>query len=327
MAFLKSLGRLLLAGFVLLLLWGSAVEPRFLLDVQIHDAPIPELPTSWEGRMVALLADLQVGMWWDNTRMVEKAVARALDAGPDLILIAGDFVYKPDSTVVREAVALVAPLTRGNAPVVAVLGNHDYSLTKPDDEPREELAAYLAAELEGAGITVLENEAIAVGAGGEAGLWIAGIGSEWAGRNRPLDALSAAPDGAVHIALMHNPVAFREMPAASGVLSLAGHTHGGQVRLPVFATESWLDIARPREVVADGWAADSIGAPGNQLYVNRGLGFSAVPVRIMCKPELTLLTLRRSESVSPQDATEPGEPDIEEPGSQDDPGGGEPGGM
>ena len=309
MTVLKSLAGTLLAVFLVLILWGSAIEPRFLLDIQMQDAPISALPTEWEGRQVALLADLQVGMWWDNTEMVEKTVARALNAEPALILIAGDFVYKPDSAVVREAVALVEPLGASGIPVMAVLGNHDYSLAKEDDRANENLAAYLASELEAAGIMVLENEAVPVadGAGG-AGLWVVGVGSEWAGRSRPEAARARVPVGAAHLVLMHNPVAFRDLPAGSGGLTLAAHTHGGQVRLPLTRSASWLDIARPREVVADGWAADSIGAPGNSLYVNRGLGFSAVPVRIRCRPELTLLRLVPGEAVSAEDVPQSGHP-------------------
>lgn len=293
MTALKQLGAMLLGGVVLLVIWGAAIEPRWLLDVETHEAPVPDLPPSWEGGTVALLADLQIGMWWDNVGMVRKAVAAAVDADPALILIAGDFVYAPDSAVVREAVSLVRPLTAAGVPVVAVLGNHDYSAMKEDSEVREDLARYLASELDAAGITVLENEAIAIDApGGGAPLYVAGVGSEWVGRSRPGQALAGVPADAATLVLMHNPVAFRELPAGTG-LALAAHTHGGQVRIPLLPSESWLDIARPREVVADGWAEEGIGEEGNRLYVTRGLGFSAVPVRIFCRPELTLLTLRR----------------------------------
>lgn len=323
MRVLKWLGGILLALLLLGVLWGSAVEPRFLLDVQTHDAPVPDLPASWEGRRVALLADLQVGMWWDNTGMVRKTVRRALEADPEVVLIAGDFVYKPDSAVVREAVALVAPLAGAGVPVVAVLGNHDYSLDREDAPAREDLADYLTSELEAAGVTVLENEAVEVGAaGGGPGLWVVGVGSEWAGRSRPAEAAAEVPEGAPRVVLMHNPVAFRDMPAGDGALTLAAHTHGGQLRLPFLPSESWLDIARAREVVADGWAADSVGAAGNHLYVNRGVGFSGVPVRIRCQPELTVLTLRAAESVPTDDATEPGEPEQGEGGSAAASGGG-----
>ena len=130
MSALKWIGGVLLAVIVFLLVWGVAIEPRFLLDTQTHEAEVPRLPSAWEGRTVALFADLQVGMWMDNTGMVERAVEEALEADPALVLFAGDFVYKPDSATVRKAVALVRPLAEAGVPVVAVLGNHDYSMMK-----------------------------------------------------------------------------------------------------------------------------------------------------------------------------------------------------
>ncbi len=300
MTVLKWIGASLAGLLLLLLVWGVAIEPRFLLDVRSFDAEVPALPPAWEGQTVALLADFQVGMWLDNTGMVKKAVDEALEADPALVLIAGDFVYKPDTAVVREAVALLQPLVQAGVPVVAVLGNHDYSMMKDDSEIREEIADFLSSELEAAGVTVLENESIAVAApGGGAPLQVVGVGSAWAERSQPAAALSGVAGTAPRIVFMHNPIAFRDLPAGAGALTLAAHTHGGQIRIPMTPSESWLDIARSREVVADGWAADSVGMPGNRLYVSRGIGFSLVPVRVFCRPELTLFTLRAAHGSVP----------------------------
>lgn len=274
------------AVMLCLAIWGL-VEPRILLDVREEEAIVPGLPEAWEGRTVALLADLQVGMWLDNTDMVRRTVRRAVALNPALILIAGDFVYHADSAVVRQAVDLVRPLSDSDTRVVAVLGNHDYSLSGPEDDPRGDLADYLVAQLASAGVTVLENESTSI-----EGLHVVGIGSDWAGRARPAVALGGVPAGSPRIVFMHNPISFREIPAHDAPLALAGHTHGGQIRVPMTPSESWLHIARQREVIADGWGEDGIGAEGNRLYVNRGLGFSLLPIRIRCRPELTILTLR-----------------------------------
>lgn len=298
MAALKWFGGVLLALVLLLLVWGSLIEPRFLLDIEHFDAEIPNLPAEWDGQQVAFLADFQVGMWGDNDGMVEKAVEEILQTDPALVLIGGDFVYKPDSATVRKAVGLVRPLGEAGVPTFAVLGNHDYSVAKEQDPVLEDVARYLVDELEAAGIQVLENEARAVP--NRAPLQVVGIGSVWADRSQPDAALASVPAQLARIVFMHNPVAFRNFPRDAAPLTLAGHTHAGQVRLPLLPSESWLDIARPREVVADGWAADTIGAPGNRLYVNRGIGFSLVPVRIFCKPELTYFTLRQAGARMPE---------------------------
>lgn len=280
------------------LIWGTAVEPRFLLDVRRTEASLEGLPAAWEGRRIAVLADLQIGMWLDNVRMVRRVVRTTLDARPDVVLIAGDFVYRPDSSVVREAVELVRPLGDSGIPVFAVLGNHDYALSKPDGEPDYVTAGYLQESLEAAGIDVLENESTVLETGGGR-LHLVGVGSAWAGRSRPVQALAHVPAGAPRVIFMHNPVGFRDFAPGTAPLVLAGHTHGGQIRLPLLPSGSWLSIATPREVIADGWSTGDVGAPGNRAYVSRGVGFSRLPLRLFCRPELTLLTLRRSGAQSP----------------------------
>ena len=291
--------------FAALLAYGVFIEPRFLLDKTSFEAEVPYLSDGWEGQKVALIADFQIGMWLDNVGMIENAVEEALQENASLILVAGDFMYKPDSARAERAVTVLQPLLDAEVPVVAVLGNHDYSLMKKDSNERPPIAEYLEQLLEDRGVTVLENDAAEIPApNGDGTLYVAGIGSVWAESSDPAAALSAVPSGAPRIVLMHNAESYRQIGPREAPLALAAHTHGGQVRLPLFPTESWLDVVRMGEVVADGWAADSIGAAENRLYVNRGIGMSTVPVRIGSRPELTLITLRRAAGTTPQRAPE-----------------------
>ncbi len=278
-------------AFVALAVYGVFVEPRVLLEDQAFEAELPNLPPGWDGKTVALVADFQIGMWLGNTGMVSEAIEDAIEDSVALALIAGDFLYKPDSARVRAAVEVVRPLTEAGIPTVAVLGNHDYSLMKESSTVVETFADYLRQELERIGVRVLENDATPVVSGGDT-LWVAGVGSSWAGKADVAAALAAVPPGAPRVWLMHNSEAFRDIPSEQAHLALAAHTHGGQVRVLPGEHTSWLDIVRQGEVAADGWAADSIGAPPNRIYINRGIGFSTVPVRINCRPELTEITLR-----------------------------------
>ena len=284
---LSVIGALVVLGVV----WGAVIEPRFLLDDEAFEAELPDLPPGWDGKTVALVADFQIGMWGGNTGMVEEAIEDAIDDSVSLMLIAGDFLYKPNEDRVLEAVDVVRPLIEAGIPTVAVLGNHDYSLMKESSEVVTEYADRLRRGLEDAGVVVLENDATPVVAGGDT-LWVAGVGSNWAGRADVAAALEAVPEGAPRLWLMHNSEAFRDIPSEEAHLALAAHTHGGQVRVMPGPRTSWLDIVRNGEVAADGWAADSIGAPPNRIYINRGIGFSTVPIRINCRPELTEITLR-----------------------------------
>lgn len=282
----------ILAGaLAVLALWGAVVEPRFLLDDHAFEAELPHLRPAWDGRTVALLGDFQIGMWMGNTGMVEKAIEDAVDDSVSLALIAGDFLYKPNAERVREAVEAVRPLTEAGIPTVAVLGNHDYSLMKESSEVVTDFAGQLQRSLEEIGVIVLENDAAPIVLEGDT-LWVAGVGSNWAGRADVDAALEAVPPGAPRLWLMHNSEAFRDIPSEEAHLALAAHTHGGQIRVIPGDHSSWLDLVREGEVAADAWAADSIGAPPNRIYINRGIGFSTIPIRINCRPELTEITLR-----------------------------------
>jgi hypothetical protein len=140
---LKWIGIIFASLALLLLTYGTIIEPRLLLDTEHHQVEVPHLPPEWAGQTIALIADLQVGMWGDNMGMTRKAIRKIIAMQPALVVIAGDFVYKPDSAVVREAVSLLRPLTEAGLTTVAVLGNHDYSLTQDKDHPAEELASYI----------------------------------------------------------------------------------------------------------------------------------------------------------------------------------------
>ena len=193
---------------------------------------------------------------------------------PALVLLGGDFVYSPDSATVREAVGYLRPLAEAGVPTYAVLGNHDYSLMKKESQAREEIARYLEQQLEAAGIRVLQNEAELLSTGAGDSLYLVGVGSEWASNSDVRRALDAVPEGTPRIVLTHNPVAFRDLPPHTAPLTVAGHTHGGQIRIPLTPSESWLDIARPREVIAEGGELrlEDIDQGGAVLSLSEGTG-------------------------------------------------------
>lgn len=287
----------------LLLVWGVA-EPYFI-DEPTHEVSIPNLPTSLEGKQVAVIADLQVGMWLANTWTVERIVDRIIEKKPAAVLVAGDFVYHVDSSspVIAEAVALVAPLVTAGIPTYAVLGNHDYAMPTSEAPKNEALAAAVQSALEDAGVTVLQNEAVPLpalqtqGTEESSPLYIVGVGAHVADEDRVEAALADVPADAPRLALMHHPESFKAFPAGTAPLAVAGHTHGGQFRIPFTPSWTWMSYAREDEVHADGIIQD-YGAAGNQLYINRGIGFSVVPLRLNAPPELTLFTLRGADGTA-----------------------------
>jgi uncharacterized protein len=292
-----------LSVIILLLVWGL-VEPYFL-DVEEEHAVIPGLPPAWEGQQIGLLADWQIGMWMDNTSTIRQSVDYLAEQRPALVLLAGDFVYGPSSAEdddIAKVVEFVRPLPEAGIPTYAVLGNHDYRMNQPDGTPNFEAAERVRLALESVGVQVLQNEAVPLAppaptSGTESAdqevLYLVGVGARWPNLDDPQEALAQVPDGSPSVAMMHNPNSFPAFPADTAPFAVAGHTHGGQIRIPFTSSWSWLSIVQEDEVHVDGWI-QGFGQSGNQLYVNRGIGFSVVPIRINCLPEVTLFTLSRS---------------------------------
>lgn len=281
----STVALLILAG--LLLAYGMAIEPRFILDERRLDVAIPGLPDDWAGRQVAVFSDLQVGMWLANEGMVERVVERVVEEEPAAVLLVGDFVYSrgPDVDVQVGAVLdLLEPLTTSRIPMYAVLGNHDYAARAVDE---------LVAGLEGEGIRVLRNEAVELGVSEATGapLQLVGLGPAKPGRADATVALGGLPNTAPRLVMMHNPTTFPGLPPGTAPFAIAGHTHCGQIALPGSPRWSYLGLTEEEALVADGWAPPEYGASGNRLFVTCGIGFSLVPIRINAAPQVVFLHL------------------------------------
>lgn len=127
-------------------------------------------------------------------------------------------------------------------------------------------------------------------------LYLVGIGPHIPQQDKPNVALAQVPEAAPRLVMMHNPNSFDALPPNTAPLAVAGHTHGGQINLlPFGLTPVWFLLTYDEEelVHVAGWIED-FGKPGNNLYINRGIGFSRVPLRINAPPELTLFKLRKT---------------------------------
>ena len=283
------------SAVILLTIW-SFIEPH-TLNTETETAKIPNLPDSWQGKKIGQISDFQIGLWGDNRGTARRSVAQLVEAKPAIALISGDFIYHPGSNIkpeIETAVDIVRPLVEAGIPTYAVLGNHDYGMSSKTAQPKTEEAERLEVALEMVGIQVLENEAVQLQSPDHNDLlYLVGVDSLWANRDNVQQALSSVPDNSPRIVMMHNPDTFEQFPPNSAPLSVAGHTHGGQVRIPGFPQWSWLKFTQKDEVYADGWAK-GFGKSGNNLYVNPGIGMSILPIRLFCPPELTFFTLEAS---------------------------------
>ena len=284
----------------LTLAWGTGIEPR-VVDETRETARVPGLPREWNGARIALIADLEVGMWLANTDTVRRVVDRIINDRPAAVLIAGDFLYHPTEETgepheAREEMEAedVSELRKQIAEVVSLL--QPLAMRWPDSLPLPQIADELSDALRAIGVTVLRNDVLPLGSRDSQRkavdrLHLAGLDA-WLGGASAVDlSLAQVPDGAPRVFVMHDPVMFQELPPRSAPVALAAHTHGGQIRVPFLPHWSWMSFVREAPVAADGWIQPQFGAGGNRLYVNRGIGFSVVPVRINCRPELTWIVL------------------------------------
>jgi predicted MPP superfamily phosphohydrolase len=279
--------------------YGTVIEPRFVVTER-EPAAIPALPASWDGKQVAVFADLQVGMWWANRDAARKAVRSVVELKPAFTLIAGDFVYDADSSVnsqMHEVLDLLQPIIDARIPTYAVLGNHDYELMNEHSEKDSYVARRVRFALDSAGIPMLDNKAIVVyPAGADSttanALWIVGIGEKWANNDHPEAAFAHVPAGAPRIVFMHDPDSFAHIPAGEAPIAVAAHTHGMQLGIPWLSDWMWRTYFSDEGSGVAGWQ-DGFGKAGNRLYINRGIGFSILPARVGAMPELTVFTLSR----------------------------------
>jgi uncharacterized protein len=254
----------------MLALWAFWLEPRRLV---VREEQI-DLPC-WRGAplRIAIVSDLHVGSPFTGMRKLETLVQRINDGRPDVIVLLGDYVIqgvKGGKFVAPEAMAKTLAGLRAPLGVYGVLGNHDWWL----DGPR----VAVAFQRDGR-VRMLDEQSLRLQRGNDV-FWLVGIGDFMEGR--PDVRRIALPDDAPAIAITHNPDIFPSVPERV-CLTLAGHTHGGQVAIPL--------VGRPvvPSKYGERYAIGHIHERGRQLFVTSGVGTSIIPVRFRVPPEIVFL--------------------------------------
>jgi uncharacterized protein len=284
-AFLKKVGwsgAALAAGAAAYAAW---IEPTRVQVNRLRVA-VRGLPRAFDGLTIAQLSDLHRSHEVSSAYLNHCVdLANALE--PDLIALTGDYLtYVWDRIWLEWAilgdrqsapdflrdVAACVGRARARYGVFACLGNHD----------RWYDATAVAGALRGAGVTVLRNEHAAVRIGGEP-LPIVGIDDPWGGW-ADLPGAFAGVDAPFALVLMHRPDFFEHWVRKGAHLILAGHTHGGQVDLPLIGPPVMSRLGRkyPHGL----FRRDDV-----QMYVNRGLGVTPPAVRFNCPPEISFFRL------------------------------------
>jgi predicted MPP superfamily phosphohydrolase len=266
--------------------YAVAVEPRFRLDVTRYRVSPPGWPAGRPPLRIAVVADIHACDPWMPLERIEEVVDVSNGLKPDLTVLLGDFMpglrrFRTDIVPPPEWGRLLRGL-KAPLGVHAILGNHDW-WTDVD-------AARGA--LRNNDIPVMENDVALIRPDGAPEFWLAGLGDQlahygWHHQFRGEDDLPGTlaripEDGRPIVLLAHEPDIFVEVPDRVS-LTLCGHTHGGQVNLPL--------IGRPvvPSRFGDRYAYGHIVENGRNLVVSGGLGCSRFPVRFGVPPEVVLV--------------------------------------
>lgn len=275
------------ASATLITPWSFAVR-RYTLA-------LPGLPRELEGLRLAQVTDTHLGPRIPESH-IEEAVRLALSLRPDLILLTGDYVHN-GSRQIEPVARVLGPLAADRAtPIgaVGVLGNHDHYVNAPA----------VAAAMRSIGVRMIDNDRVYIDAATRrltdsppaTGVCLAGVGDLYMDRIDLDRALRDAPRGMPRILLSHNPdvaempeLRRRDDPGRGRVdAMLSGHTHGGQVRLPLIGAP----IVPSR--FGQRYVHGLVQGPVCPVVVSAGVGLSLLPVRFGVAPEIVEVTLVRA---------------------------------
>ncbi|AIQ54641.1 metallophosphoesterase [Paenibacillus sp. FSL R7-0331] len=258
---------LLTGGYV----WQG--EPNWL-EVTELELQLRQLPPAFAGTRLVHFSDVHLGFNKDAGD-VKRLVKHIKEARPDMICFTGDIVDS-DAEDLNDSVALLAELT---APLgkYAIFGNHDYKNTE-----------LLTRLLQSAGFVVLRNQSYVISRGGER-IAVAGLEDMLKGNPDPAAALKDVPADMFTVLLMHEPDYADTAEGYPFNLQLSGHSHGGQIRLPLVGAP-YTPYGSTKYISGLYYTA----AKAMPVYVNRGFGETYMPLRLLCRPELTVFSLRRA---------------------------------
>jgi predicted MPP superfamily phosphohydrolase len=261
--------------------YATSIEP-YAIRLARFELLCPRLPRSFDGLNVLQITDTHVACYG---RLERKIAAIASEVNADLIALTGDLVHTPAGI---DPFLKTARAFRARLGMFAVYGNSEHK--------NGIVPANLAATLADNGIQPLLNRSISI-SNGSGRIYVCGVDDPVTHHHNVEKALEGVPDEAFKLLLMHSPDAIGEAAHRGVDLVLSGHTHGGQVCLPIVGalyTHSMLGRRMCSGYYGQHSLQSLIGLnPGRtQLYVSRGAGTSGLALRFLCPPQMTLITLR-----------------------------------
>lgn len=262
----------LTAGLAIVPLFAAPFAERYLVQVNRYRIPVPNLPAQFNGFTIVHLTDLHYGVV--STSFVRKVVNKANSLKRDVIVCTGDFVHRRNTD--REINGVWPVLSELQAPlgVYSVLGNHDHWAGAD--------RSFYWLERTGQN---LRHEALSFKREGKR-LWIAGGGDLWEDHQSFDHILRNVPREDCRIALAHNPDSADTGFSERIDLMICGHTHGGQVYIPFYGTPPYLPVQNLNYNFGL-----KTSKKGHSLFISKGVGWGAFPLRFNCPPEIAVLEL------------------------------------
>lgn len=262
----------LTAGLTVVPLFADAFAERYMVQVNRYRIPVPNLPPQFNGFTIVHLTDLHYGLV--STSFVRDVVNKANSLKRDVIVCTGDFVHRRNTHREIDGVWPILSELRAPLGVYSVLGNHDhwagtdrsfYWLNRTGQNLRHEVHAFKRNGKR---------------------LWIAGSGDLWFDHRNFDHILRNVPREDCRIVLAHNPDSADTAFSERIDLMICGHTHGGQVYIPFFGTPPFLPVQNMNYNFGL-----KTSKKGQSVFISKGVGWGAFPVRINCPPEIAVLEL------------------------------------
>lgn len=264
--------------------WAFFWEPSRLTEKQ-YTLDLPGWPAKCSPYRVAVVSDIHAGAPYVGLEKIDLMVSMILKQKPDMVLLPGDFVIQEvlgGNFIAPEQLAQHLKPLLAQTKLYAVLGNHDAWL----DSTR------VQAAFENTGIAVLEDRAIPV-TKNERQFWLVGLGDYTEGKLQYQEAFSMVPANAATLVFTHNPDVFPDVGKNRFSLLIAGHTHGGQVKLP------FIGRAVVPSKYGERYAIGHVEENNRHLFVTPGIGTSILPVRFGVPPEISYLRLQSNKGNTP----------------------------
>jgi predicted MPP superfamily phosphohydrolase len=256
-------GLVMVGFFVLLDMYLLEPNLPVVEKVVIQDGVIAE---RMKGLTVVHISDIHLR---DKPGFLENRLASKINAlQPDLLFITGDFL--DDLGSLNDMVTLLKSFSV-KVGIYGVLGNTDHHFFRTKG---------LMKELQSSGITILLNENRRVSLSNGKQIWLAGVDDPVGKRDKLSMALEGIPASEPVLLLAHSPDIYVQSILAKVNMVMVGHTHGGQIGIPFLIQRS--DYAN-RSPFMSGLFRDG----STSMYVNRGIGTKTLPVRLLCRPEIT----------------------------------------